>query len=202
MLLVVRWKWKISLKSKLMKVKKEKKKAISIQLFYWWDISERESESCSVVFNFLRPHRLYIQSMEFSRPEYWSGYTFPFPTNLPDPGIKPGSPSLQVDFLSIKLWETYLECINNQSQVFIADLLFFLVQCYATEFLKEGMAIHTNILAERIPWSGEPGGTVCRVTKSQTWLKGLSMHACYRIRYRTDQVLLVLCYSVMNILFF
>ena len=104
---------------------KRKKKAISIQLFYWWDISERESESCSVVFNFLRPHRPYIQSMEFSRPEYWSGYTFPFLTNLPDPRIKPGSPAFQVDSLSIKLWGTYLECINNQSQVFIANLHFF-----------------------------------------------------------------------------
>ena len=33
--------------------------------------------------------------MEFSRPEYWSGYPFPFPGDLPDPGIEPGSPALQ-----------------------------------------------------------------------------------------------------------
>ena len=38
-----------------------------------------------------------IQSMEFSRPEYWSGYTFPSPGDLPSPGIKPRSPTLQVD---------------------------------------------------------------------------------------------------------
>ena len=37
--------------------------------------------------------------MEFSKQEYWSGLPFPFPGDLPDPGIKPGSPVLQVDSL-------------------------------------------------------------------------------------------------------
>ena len=34
-------------------------------------------------------------SMGFSRQEYWSGLPFPSPGDLPDPGIKPGSPALQ-----------------------------------------------------------------------------------------------------------
>ena len=38
-------------------------------------------------------------SMESSRPEYWSGQPFPSPGNLPNPGIKPRSPTLQVDSL-------------------------------------------------------------------------------------------------------
>ena len=29
--------------------------------------------------------------MEFSRQEYWSGFLFPFPEDLPDPGIEPVS---------------------------------------------------------------------------------------------------------------
>ena len=33
--------------------------------------------------------------MEFSRQEYWSGLPCPPPGDLPDPGIKPGSPALQ-----------------------------------------------------------------------------------------------------------
>jgi len=37
--------------------------------------------------------------MEFSRQEYWSGLPFPSPGDLPDPGIKPGSPALQADSL-------------------------------------------------------------------------------------------------------
>ena len=38
-------------------------------------------------------------SMEFSRQEYWSGLPFPSPGDLPDPGIEPGSPTLQADTL-------------------------------------------------------------------------------------------------------
>ena len=37
--------------------------------------------------------------MRFSRQEYWSGLPFPSPEDLPDPGIKPGSPALQADAL-------------------------------------------------------------------------------------------------------
>ena len=38
-------------------------------------------------------------SMGFSRQEYWSGLPFPSPGDLPNPGIKPGSPVLQADAL-------------------------------------------------------------------------------------------------------
>ena len=37
--------------------------------------------------------------MEFSKPEYWSGESFPTPGDLPNPGIKPRSPTLQADSL-------------------------------------------------------------------------------------------------------
>ena len=37
--------------------------------------------------------------MGFSRQEYWSGLPFPSPGDLPDPGIEPGSPTLQADSL-------------------------------------------------------------------------------------------------------
>ena len=33
-------------------------------------------------------------SMGFSRQEYWSGLPLPSPGDLPDPGVKPGSPVL------------------------------------------------------------------------------------------------------------
>ena len=38
-------------------------------------------------------------SMEFSRPEYWSGQSCPSPGDFPNPGIKSSSPALQVDSL-------------------------------------------------------------------------------------------------------
>ena len=42
----------------------------------------------------LQPHgsQISIQSMEFSRPEYWSGWPFPSSGDLPNPGIEPRSP--------------------------------------------------------------------------------------------------------------
>ena len=43
--------------------------------------------------------------MEFSRPEYWGEWPFPSPGDLPNPGIKPGSPALQVDSLPAELSE-------------------------------------------------------------------------------------------------
>ena len=38
-----------------------------------------------------------LQSTEISGPEYWIGWPFPSPGDLPNPGIEPRSPALQVD---------------------------------------------------------------------------------------------------------
>ena len=43
-------------------------------------------------------------SMEFSRQEYWSGWPFPPPGDLPNPGIEAGSPALQAG--SFTIWVT------------------------------------------------------------------------------------------------
>ena len=56
----------------------------------------------------LRPVQLFAtpwatQSMEFSRPEYWSGQPFPSPGDLPNPGIELRSPALQADSLLAEL---------------------------------------------------------------------------------------------------
>ena len=60
-----------------------------------------QSVSCSVVLDSVTPQTIAHQaplSMEFSRQEYWSGLPFPFPEDLPDPGIEPGFPALQAVF--------------------------------------------------------------------------------------------------------
>ena len=53
--------------------------------------------------NFVNPWTVGIcqapLSMGFPRHEYWSGLPFSSPGNLPDPGMEPGSPQLQVDSL-------------------------------------------------------------------------------------------------------
>ena len=51
---------------------------------------------------FMTPWALAYQaplSMEFSRPEYWSGLPFPPPGDFPTLGIEPGSPAVQADSL-------------------------------------------------------------------------------------------------------
>ena len=42
-------------------------------------------------------------SMEFPRQEYWSGFPFPFPEDLPDPGIEPSSLALAGEFFTTEL---------------------------------------------------------------------------------------------------
>ena len=40
-----------------------------------------------------------LQSMKFSRPEYWSRQPFPSPVDLPKPGNEPRSPTMQANSL-------------------------------------------------------------------------------------------------------
>ena len=42
-------------------------------------------------------------SIGFSRQEYWGGLPFPSPDDLLNPGIEPGSPSVQADALTSEL---------------------------------------------------------------------------------------------------
>ena len=53
------------------------------------------------------------QSKEFSRQEYWSGLPFPSPGDLPNPGIEPGSPVLQVDSLFSEPPEKPIETLES-----------------------------------------------------------------------------------------
>ena len=59
-------------------------------------------------------------SMGFPRQEYWSGLPFPSPGELPDPGIKPGSPTLQADALTSELpGKSYMKLLSPQKRVFL-----------------------------------------------------------------------------------
>ena len=43
--------------------------------------------------------------------------------------------------------------------------------------LEKGMAIHSSILARKIPWTEEPGRSMG--SQSQTQLKRVSTHMCF-----------------------
>ena len=69
----------------------------------WLDCFKVKVKSLSCVRLFATPWTVAHQappSMGFSRQEYWSGFPFPSPGHLPNPGIEPRSPALQVDALT------------------------------------------------------------------------------------------------------
>ena len=75
-----------------------------------------------------------VQSLEFSRPEYWSGQPFPSPGDLPNPGIKPLSPALQADSLPAepqgKPKNIGVGCLSLLQQIFlIQELTWGLLHC-------------------------------------------------------------------------
>ena len=85
-------------------------------------ITENESEGRSAVSDSVWPPWT-IQSMGFSRPEYWSREPFPSPGDLPDPGIEPGSLSLQ----AILYWLSYQVSVS-------LVLTYLIIMCFGIIF--------------------------------------------------------------------
>ena len=76
---------------------------------YW---NKTKWKSLSHVWLFVTPWT--IESMQFSRPEYWSEKPFPSPRVLPNPGIKLRFPALQVDSLpSEQVLNKYFDWMNK-----------------------------------------------------------------------------------------
>ena len=65
-------------------------------------------------------------SMGFLRQEYWGGLPCPFPGDVHDSAIKPGSPALQADSLLLHHWGSY----GIQQKQFYSTLLGFSQQVY------------------------------------------------------------------------
>ena len=70
--------------------------------------------SLSVVYDYVTPWAVAHQaplSMEFSRQEHWSGLPCPPPGDLPNPGVKPKSPTLHS---SLHFYNFYLSITNTE----------------------------------------------------------------------------------------
>ena len=101
-------------------------------------------------------------SMEFPRRKHWSGLPFPPPGDLPNPGIEPRSPALQVDSLPSELpGKPKNTRVGSQS---------LLQGIFLTQELNQGFLYcrrilyqiakwqpHSSILAWKILWTEEPG---------------------------------------------
>ena len=75
-----------------------------VQIPIWSSLCVCESLSHGQLFatQWTAAHQVSL-SMRFSRQRYWSGFPFPSPGDLPNPGIEPGSPALQADSLPTEL---------------------------------------------------------------------------------------------------
>ena len=104
-----------------------------------------------------------IQSMEFSRPEFWaefwSGQPFPSPGDIPNPGIKPRSPTLQVDSLPAEpqgkpkntgvgslslLQQIFLTQESNQGLLHCRQILYQLSYQGRPKYFHKILIIHKN----------------------------------------------------------
>ena len=90
-----------------------------------------ESVSCIIVSDSLWSHgtRKSPLSMEFCRQEYWSGLPFPFPRDLPHPGIKPRTLALQANSLPYEpkgevchYWHSQRQCIRSSHILSVTEL--------------------------------------------------------------------------------
>ena len=98
--------------------------------------------------------------MGFSRQEYWNGLPCSSAGDPPNAGIKPRSPALQADFLTI--WASW-EAHNK--------ILAFL--------LEKAMATYSSTLAWKTPWTEGPGRlqSMGSLGVGHDWATSLSLSA-------------------------
>ena len=73
-----------------------------MELVVFKELYEGSSVSCLVISDSVIPWTVAHQtplSVEFCRQEYWNGFPFPSPGNLPNPRTEPGPLALQADSL-------------------------------------------------------------------------------------------------------
>ena len=94
-------------------------------LFLWesiYFILESESEVVQSCPTLCDPMNVTYQapwSMGFSKQEYLSGLPFPSPSDLPNPGIEPGSPALQTGALPSEPPGKPIDWVANEQQKLI-----------------------------------------------------------------------------------
>ena len=98
-------------------------------------------------------------SMGFSRhrQEYWSGLPFPSPGDLPNPGIEPGSPALQI-----------LYQLSYQGSCIL--LLTYILGCPVSEPLESGLGlIQLTVHCPGLHINGSNFRSLSTITSTQSY---------------------------------
>ena len=103
-------------------------------------------------------------ALGFSRQEYWSGLPVPSPGDLPDPGIKPGSPALLADALKASWRAVFLWCLHSGSSL-SGPARLDTQQSNSTSW-REGRKVETPSLI--LSWSLSLNEEACIWAKSDT----------------------------------
>ena len=90
--------------------------------------------------------------MEFSRLVYWSGLRFPPPGDLPDPGIEPGPPALQVGSLPTELTGEPYRVIEKLLNIDCEIAQSCLTLCDPMDCSPPGSSIHGIFQARILEW--------------------------------------------------
>ena len=92
-------------------------------------------------------------SMEFSRQEYWHEQSFPSPGDLPNPGIKLRSPTLQAD------------CLHLSQILILYCMLIYLCSICNLEFKSNGRSLlcFYQHLAQNLAYSRSSGSIYCMI---------------------------------------
>ena len=165
-------------------------------LFLWesiYFILESESEVVQSCPTLCDPMNVTYQapwSMGFSKQEYLSGLPFPSPSDLPNPGIEPGSPALQTDALPSESLEALM--LNNDLNVtltILRTLLFLWITKYKLDYFYY-LFIYFWLwcCGMQVPQPGvEPVPPVAEAQRLNHWLPGKSLIIFIEIDIRTPQ---------------
>ena len=130
----------------------------TIPILHQVAIKDVDGESHSVMSDCATPWT--IQSMEFSRPEYWSGWPLLSPGDLPHPGIEPRSPTSQVDSLPaeppgkpIKDEDHCFLAIHFRSQFSALPESWLYSFCKGADSVRQELAVAEKCWLEQRLWS-------------------------------------------------
>ena len=83
--------------------------------------------------------------------EYWSGWSIPSPVDLPDPGIKLGSPALQADSLATELSGKPSKHHSTAQSAYVEICIYIIWYIYISPHMRWLNPVGTAYIEEE-PW--------------------------------------------------